>query len=568
MTPIDRAQVWLSHPFDSATQKSVQQLIENDQEALGDAFYKDLEFGTGGMRGVLGVGTNRINAYTLGRATQGLSNYLNQSFDLDTIAVVIAYDCRHQSEELSRLVAGIFSANGIQVYLFSALRTTPELSFAVRHLNAQAGIVLTASHNPPEYNGYKVYWEDGAQIVPPQDQEIIDEIGKVNYADIRFETVPSHIQLIDKEVDEAFFEASVNNGAIGKGDREAFSLVFTPIHGTSITAIPQVFEKAGYTQVHIVEDQAIVDPNFSTVKSPNPEEREALDMALSLAEKKKADMVIGTDPDSDRLGVAVRDLNGEMHLLNGNQTMVVLTEFLLQHHRRVGFKGNEFIASTIVSTPLIRKMAEAYKVQYRETLTGFKWIGKLINDHPELKFLGGGEESYGYLVGNFVRDKDAVTASLLAAELAAELKTKGQTLLSYLIDCFVNYGCYQERLLSITKKGQSGAAEIQEMMKRFRAHPPENIAGEKLLFTEDYLTQTKTDQLNKEQFAIDLPKADVFILETEKGSRIAARPSGTEPKIKFYFSVNEPLQSVADYTLVKNRLEKRIDRLIEALDLN
>ncbi|MGA0829467.1 MAG: phospho-sugar mutase [Flavobacteriaceae bacterium] len=568
MTPIDRAQVWLSHPFDSATQKSVQQLIENDQEALGDAFYKDLEFGTGGMRGVLGVGTNRINAYTLGRATQGLSNYLNQSFDLDTIAVVIAYDCRHQSEELSRLVAGIFSANGIQVYLFSALRTTPELSFAVRHLNAQAGIVLTASHNPPEYNGYKVYWEDGAQIVPPQDQEIIDEIGKVNYADIRFETVPSHIQLIDKEVDEAFFEASVNNGAIGKGDREAFSLVFTPIHGTSITAIPQVFEKAGYTQVHIVEDQAIIDPNFSTVKSPNPEEREALDMALSLAEKKKADMVIGTDPDSDRLGVAVRDLNGEMHLLNGNQTMVVLTEFLLQHHRRVGFKGNEFIASTIVSTPLIRKMAEAYKVQYRETLTGFKWIGKLINDHPELKFLGGGEESYGYLVGDFVRDKDAVTASLLAAELAAELKTKGQTLLSYLIDCFVNYGCYQERLLSLTKKGQSGAAEIQEMMKRFRAHPPENIAGEKLLFTEDYLTQTKTDQLNKEQFAIDLPKADVFILETEKGSRIAARPSGTEPKIKFYFSVNEPLQSVADYTLVKNRLEKRIDRLIEALDLN
>ncbi|MGA0011711.1 MAG: phospho-sugar mutase [Flavobacteriaceae bacterium] len=568
MTPIDRAQVWLSHPFDSATQKSVQQLIENDQEALGDAFYKDLEFGTGGMRGVLGVGTNRINAYTLGRATQGLSNYLNQSFDLDTIAVVIAYDCRYQSEELSRLVARIFSANGIQVYLFSALRTTPELSFAVRQLNAQAGIVLTASHNPPEYNGYKVYWEDGAQIVPPQDQEIIDEIGKVNYADIRFETVPSHIQLIDKEVDEAFFEASVNNGAIGKGDREAFSLVFTPIHGTSITAIPQVFEKAGYTQVHIVEDQAIIDPNFSTVKSPNPEEREALDMALSLAEKKKADMVIGTDPDSDRLGVAVRDLNGEMHLLNGNQTMVVLTEFLLQHHRRVGFKGNEFIASTIVSTPLIRKMAEAYKVQYRETLTGFKWIGKLINDHPELKFLGGGEESYGYLVGDFVRDKDAVTASLLAAELAAELKTKGQTLLSYLIDCFVNYGCYQERLLSITKKGQSGAAEIQEMMKRFRAHPPENIAGEKLLFTEDYLTQTKTDQLNKEQFAIDLPKADVFILETEKGSRIAARPSGTEPKIKFYFSVNEPLQSVADYTLVKNRLEKRIDRLIEALDLN
>lgn len=568
MTPIDRAHLWLKPPFDLATQEAVQQLIENDQEALSDAFYKDLEFGTGGMRGVLGVGTNRINAYTLGRATQGLSNYLNQCFDLNSKAVVIAYDCRHQSEELSRLVAEIFSANGIQVYLFSALRTTPELSFAVRHLNAQAGIVLTASHNPPEYNGYKVYWKDGGQIVPPQDQEIINEIGKVNYADIRFEAVPSRIQLIDKEIDEAFFEASVSNGAIGKGDREAFSLVFTPIHGTSITAIPQVFKKAGYTQVHVVEEQAIIDPNFSTVKSPNPEEREALDMALSLAEKKKADMVIGTDPDSDRLGVAVRALTGEMHLLNGNQTMVVLTEYLLQHHRRMGFNGNEFVASTIVSTPLMRKMAKANKVQYRETLTGFKWIGKLINDHPELKFLGGGEESYGYLVGDFVRDKDAVTASLLAAELAAELKTKGQTLLDYLIECFVTYGCYQERLLSITKKGQSGAEEIQEMMRRFRAYPPEVIAGEKLLFTEDYLTQTKTDQLSKEQFAIDLPKADVFILETEKGSRIAARPSGTEPKIKFYFSVNEPLRSVADYALVKDHLQKRIDRLIEALDLS
>jgi Phosphomannomutase len=325
---------------------------------------------------------------------------------------------------------------------------------------------------------------------------------------------------------------------------------------------------AGYTQVHIVEEQAIIDPNFSTVKSPNPEEHEALKMALSLAEKKKADMVIGTDPDSDRLGVAVRDLKGEMLLLNGNQTMVVLTEYLLQHHQKEGLNGNEFIASTIVSTPLLRKMAEAYKVHYHETLTGFKWIGKLINDHPELKFLGGGEESYGYLVGDFVRDKDAVTASLLAAEIAAELKAKGQTLLTYLIKCFVTYGCYQERLVSITKKGQSGAQEIEAMMQRFRAHPPEIIADERVLFTEDYLTQTKTNQRSKEQFAIDLPKADVFILETENGTRIAARPSGTEPKIKFYFSVNEPLHSAADYTMVKDRLETRIDRLIEALEIS
>ena len=568
MTVIDRAKNWLNLPFDADTQKAVKQLLENDRDTLNDAFYKELEFGTGGMRGVLGVGTNRINAYTLGRATQGLANYLNHCFGSDPIAVVIAYDCRHQSEQLSRLVAEIFSANGIQVYLFSALRTTPELSFAVRYLRAHAGIVLTASHNPPEYNGYKVYWKDGGQIVPPQDQEIIDFIRKVDYSDIQFKGGNTGIQLIDKEVDEAFFKASVAHGRLGNGDRNAFSLVFTPIHGTSITAIPQVFEMAGYTQVHIVEEQAVIDPNFSTVKSPNPEEHEALKMALSLAEKKKVDVVIGTDPDSDRLGIAVRDLKGEMLLLNGNQTMVVLTEYLLQHHQKEGLNGNEFIASTIVSTPLLRKMAEAYKVHYHETLTGFKWIGKLIHDHPELRFLGGGEESYGYLVGDFVRDKDAVTASLLAAEIAAELKAKGQTLLTYLIKCFVTYGCYHERLVSITKKGQSGAQEIEAMMQRFRAHPPEIIADERVLFTEDYLTQTKTNQRSKEQFAIDLPKADVFILETENGTRIAARPSGTEPKIKFYFSVNDPLHSAADYTSVKDRLETRIDRLIEALEIS
>ena len=568
MTVIDRAKNWLNLPFDADTQKAVKQLLENDRDTLNDAFYKELEFGTGGMRGVLGVGTNRINAYTLGRATQGLANYLNHCFGSDPIAVVIAYDCRHQSEQLSRLVAEIFSANGIQVYLFSALRTTPELSFAVRYLRAHAGIVLTASHNPPEYNGYKVYWKDGGQIVPPQDQEIIDFIRKVDYSDIQFKGGNTGIQLIDKEVDEAFFKASVAHGRLGNGDRNAFSLVFTPIHGTSITAIPQVFEMAGYTQVHIVEEQAIIDPNFSTVRYPNPEEHEALKMALSLAEKKKVDVVIGTDPDSDRLGIAVRDLKGEMLLLNGNQTMVVLTEYLLQHHQKEGLNGNEFIASTIVSTPLLRKMAEAYKVHYHETLTGFKWIGKLIHDHPELRFLGGGEESYGYLVGDFVRDKDAVTASLLAAEIAAELKAKGQTLLTYLIKCFVTYGCYHERLVSITKKGQSGAQEIEAMMQRFRAHPPEIIADERVLFTEDYLTQTKTNQRSKEQFAIDLPKADVFILETENGTRIAARPSGTEPKIKFYFSVNDPLHSAADYTSVKDRLETRIDRLIEALEIS
>jgi phosphoglucomutase len=569
MTVIERANSWMHAPFDTATQQAVKHLMTHDFEALEDAFYKDLEFGTGGMRGILGVGSNRINAYTLGRATQGLANYLNHCFGTKPKSIVIAYDCRHQSQELSRLVAEIMAANNIQVYLFSALRTTPELSFAVRHLNAQAGIVLTASHNPPEYNGYKVYWSDGGQIVPPQDQEIIAHIQQVDYASIRFATAESPaIQLIDTTVDQAFFSASINHARIGSGDRTAFSLVFTPIHGTSITAIPPVLEQAGYTQVHLVEEQAVIDPNFSTVKSPNPEEKEALAMALTLAESKQADMVIGTDPDSDRLGIAVRDPHGNLELLNGNQTMVVLTEYVLAHYRNQGLKGNEFIASTIVSTPMIKEMAKHYQVLYRETLTGFKWIGKLIKEHPEMKFLGGGEESYGYLVGDFVRDKDAVTASLLAAEIGSTLKSKGKTLFNYLIDCYLKYGCYQERLISITKTGASGAEEIQTMMKRFRSNPPEFIGTERVVYTEDYLNKVRTNQLTSAKTSIDLPASNVFLIETSEGSRIAARPSGTEPKIKFYFSVNAPLQFAEDYPEVKKQLELRIDQLIDAMQIH
>ncbi|MFM1807433.1 MAG: hypothetical protein RLZZ242_158 [Bacteroidota bacterium] len=569
MTVIERANSWMHAPFDTATQQAVKHLMTHDFEALEDAFYKDLEFGTGGMRGILGVGSNRINAYTLGRATQGLANYLNHCFGTKPKSIVIAYDCRHQSQELSRLVAEIMAANNIQVYLFSALRTTPELSFAVRHLNAQAGIVLTASHNPPEYNGYKVYWSDGGQIVPPQDQEIIAHIQQVDYASIRFATAESPaIQLIDTTVDQAFFSASINHARIGSGDRTAFSLVFTPIHGTSITAIPPVLEQAGYTQVHLVEEQAVIDPNFSTVKSPNPEEKEALAMALALAESKQADMVIGTDPDSDRLGIAVRDPHGNLELLNGNQTMVVLTEYVLAHYRNQGLKGNEFIASTIVSTPMIKEMAKHYQVLYRETLTGFKWIGKLIKEHPEMKFLGGGEESYGYLVGDFVRDKDAVTASLLAAEIGSTLKSKGKTLFNYLIDCYLKYGCYQERLISITKTGASGAEEIQTMMKRFRSNPPEFIGTERVVYTEDYLNKVRTNQLTSAKTSIDLPASNVFLIETSEGSRIAARPSGTEPKIKFYFSVNAPLQFAEDYPEVKKQLELRIDQLIDAMQIH
>ena len=568
MTPQERAHTWLSPVFDDETQSQVIQLIESDSEELVDAFYKELAFGTGGMRGVLGVGTNRINKYTLGKATQGLSNYLKRRHPGKNLSAVIAYDCRHQSDTLGRLVAEIFSANGIEVSLFSALRTTPELSFAVRHLSADVGIVLTASHNPPEYNGYKVYWNDGGQIVPPEDGEIIAEIQGLDYSAIRFDADENRISLIDKEVDEPFFEASLKNGSIGQGDSTLFSLVFTSIHGTSITAVPQVLQKAGFTNLHIVEEQAVVDPDFSTVKSPNPEEPEALSMAIQLAEQIDADLVIGTDPDSDRLGIVAREASGDLSILNGNQAMIVLTEYLLAHHKKQGFKGNEFIASTIVSTPMIAKMAAHYGVRFEQTLTGFKWIGKLIKDHPELKFIGGGEESYGYMVGDFVRDKDAVTSSLLAAEIACELKSKGLTLYDYLLDCYVKYGLYQERLISVTKKGQSGAQEIEAMMKGFRSHPPKEVAGEPVAYIEDYLLQEIADIQTGTRTPISLPKANVIVLETTTGSRIAARPSGTEPKIKFYFSVHETLHDAANYDVQKIALQERIDQFVTALALD
>jgi len=568
MTPQERAHTWLSPVFDDETQSQVIQLIESDSEELVDAFYKELAFGTGGMRGVLGVGTNRINKYTLGKATQGLSNYLKRRHPGKNLSAVIAYDCRHQSDTLGRLVAEIFSANGIEVSLFSALRTTPELSFAVRHLSADVGIVLTASHNPPEYNGYKVYWNDGGQIVPPEDGEIIAEIQGLDYSAIRFDADENRISLIDKEVDEPFFEASLKNGSIGQGDRTLLSLVFTSIHGTSITAVPQVLQKAGFTNLHIVEEQAVVDPDFSTVKSPNPEEPEALSMAIQLAEQIDADLVIGTDPDSDRLGIVAREASGDLSILNGNQAMIVLTEYLLAHHKKQGFKGNEFIASTIVSTPMIAKMAAHYGVRFEQTLTGFKWIGKLIKDHPELKFIGGGEESYGYMVGDFVRDKDAVTSSLLAAEIACELKSKGLTLYDYLRDCYVKYGLYQERLISVTKKGQSGAQEIEAMMKGFRSHPPKEVAGEPVAYIEDYLLQEIVDIQTGTRTPISLPKANVIVLETTTGSRIAARPSGTEPKIKFYFSVHETLYDAANFDVQKIALQERIDQFVTALDLD
>ncbi|HLV93113.1 MAG TPA: phospho-sugar mutase [Aequorivita sp.] len=538
---LDKVNKWLTPFFEEKVQKEIKEMMASNPEKLEDSFYKNLEFGTGGMRGIMGLGDNRINKYTLGKNTQGLSNYLKKQFQNQDIKVAIAFDCRHNSKEFAKIVADVFSANGIKVFLFSELRPTPELSFAVKHLGCQSGIVLTASHNPPEYNGYKVYWEDGGQLVPPQDGEIIAEINKLNYEDVNFSANEDLIEYIDKEVDIAFSEASIKNGTFNtsKEARENLKIVFTSLHGTSITMVPQVLEKAGYKNISIVKEQAEPNGDFPTVKSPNPEEPEALKMALELAEKENADIVIGTDPDCDRLGVAVRNSNNEMQLLNGNQTMVLMTHFLLDQWKKQGkLNGKQFVASTIVSTPMVEKVADHFNVKYMEGLTGFKWIAKMIKDYPELEFIGGGEESFGYLVGDFVRDKDAVTSTLIACEIAAQKKANGSSIFEYMTEVYNEFGNYQEHLISLVKKGKKGAEEISEMMKGFRENPLTEIAGSKVIRIDDVLKDTRTDILTGETTKLNLPKSNVLIYYTEDGSKVAARPSGTEPKIKFYISVN------------------------------
>jgi len=563
---LDRVNQWLTPFFDEKTQHEIKEMIAYDPEGLEDSFYKNLEFGTGGMRGVMGLGDNRINKYTLGKNTQGLSNYLKKQFPEQQIKVAIAYDCRHNSKEFAKMVADVFSANGIKVFLFSELRPTPELSFAVKYLNCQAGIVLTASHNPPEYNGYKVYWEDGGQLVPPQDGEIIAEINSLNYEDILFDANEALIQYIDTEVDEAFAKASVENGTfnISREAKDNLKIVFTSLHGTSITMIPKVLEKAGYKNVSIVEAQAEPNGDFPTVKSPNPEEPAALKMALELAEKENADIVIGTDPDCDRLGVAVRNDNDEMVLLNGNQAMVLMTHFLLDEWKKAGkLNGKQFVASTIVSTPMVEKVAKHFNVNYLEGLTGFKWIAKMIKDFPQLDFIGGGEESFGYLVGDFVRDKDAVTATLLACEIAAQKKNSGSSMFKYLNEIYNTYGNYREHLISVTKKGKRGAEEISAMMKTLRENPFKEIAGSKVVRMDDISKGETTDFLKQETLSLNLPKSNVLIYYTEDGSKIAARPSGTEPKIKFYISVN-----TSEKENFEEILRKKIDAIAAQLNVS
>ena len=562
---------WLTPIFDKETHDEIKEMMTSSPKNLEESFYKNLEFGTGGMRGIMGVGTNRINKYTLGKNTQGLSNYMRKVFPNKDLKVAIAFDCRHNSQTLAKVVADVFSANGIKVYLFSDLRPTPELSFALKYLGCQAGIVLTASHNPPEYNGYKVYWEDGGQLVPPQDAEIINVIEELKYDEIKFEANEDLIEYIDSEIDAAFIKSSIENASFNTptAAKKDLNIVFTSLHGTSIMSVPDTLAQAGYSNVNLVAEQSEPNGDFPTVKSPNPEEPEALKMALELADNIQADIVIGTDPDCDRLGVAVRNNEGEMMLLNGNQTMVLMTGFLLEKWQKAGkITGKQFVGTTIVSTPMMMELATAYQVECKVGLTGFKWIAKMINDFPELEFIGGGEESFGFMVGDAVRDKDAVASTLLICEIAAIAKANGSSVYQELLNLYVDFGFYKEFLVSITKKGIEGLEEIKQMMVDMRTNPLKEINGERIIMMEDYQTSVATNLLTGEKEMMSIPKSDVLIYYTDDGSKIAARPSGTEPKIKFYVSVNTSLDSVDDFKEVNLQLDTKIKRILADLKID
>lgn len=559
----EKATEWLSEQYDEATRNEVRRMMEHAPELLEESFYKDLEFGTGGMRGIMGVGTNRVNKYTLGAATQGLADYVKQEFPDMEKSVAIAYDVRNNSDKFARIVADILTGNGIRVYLFESFRPTPELSFAVRFLQCNAGIVLTASHNPPEYNGYKVYWNDGAQVVPPHDVSIIEKVQQVKPKDIHFQGDDSLLEIIGKEVDEAFIKACVNHIGFTHAGKSDLKIVFTSLHGTAIAIMPEALKRAGFTDVHIVEEQAVPSGEFPTVKSPNPEEPEALKMALELADEIQADIVIGTDPDADRLGIAVRDFYGNMVLLNGNQTNTVLTDYLLQQRQNDGMDGTEFIGSTIVTSDIFFDIAKFYNVDCKVGLTGFKWIADMIRKaEGKQSFIGGGEESFGYMVGDFVRDKDSVTSTLLACEIAAHAKANDSSFFEELVMIYTKTQHYLEDLVSIVRQGKDGAAEIKQMMSDFRQNPPETLDNSRIVKIEDYQSSVSKDTITGIETPItEIPKSNVLIFYTEDGTKVCARPSGTEPKIKFYFSVKSNLDEIQDYEESKSKLAEKIERL-------
>ncbi len=562
----EKAKKWLSSQIDDEAREEIQNLLE-DPDALSEAFYKDLEFGTGGLRGIMGMGSNRMNKYTVGMATQGLANYLLGQFpDLDEIKVAIAHDSRNNSRFFAEVTANVFAANGIRVYLFEELRPTPELSFAIRHLKCQSGVVLTASHNPKEYNGYKAYWDDGAQMVSPHDKNVIAEVGKIESIDeVKWNGGEDMIESIGEEVDKAYLDEllslSLSPEAVKK--ENDLKIVFSPIHGTGITLVPKALKQMGFTNVMVVEAQATPDGNFPTVIYPNPEEADALKLALDKARETDADLVMATDPDADRVGIACRNLQGEFTLLNGNQTGALLIYYALKRWKDNGkLDGDQFIVKTIVTTDLIHRIADHFDVTHYDTLTGFKYIASIIRDlEGEKQFIAGGEESYGYLIGDFVRDKDAVASCAMIAEMCAWAKTQGMSIYELLIDLYSRFGFYKEHLISLTKKGMKGAEEIREMMANFRENPPEELGGSKVVRLIDYQASTDRNLKKGTEDSIDFEKSNVLQFITEDDYKISARPSGTEPKIKFYMSVHQPLEKKEDFEQVSEKLDNILSSL-------
>ncbi len=571
---LKRAQAWLSDTkIDDETKKRISTMIENNPAELAESFYCDLEFGTGGLRGIMGDGTNRMNKYTVGMATQGLANYLKKVFAKDNeIRLAIAHDSRNNSDYFAKIAADVLSANGITVFLFEHLRPTPELSFAVRYLHCHSGIVITASHNPKEYNGYKVYWNDGAQLVPPHDKNVISEVQKIaSIADVNFAGDAMKINMIGESIDKEFLKVSKSYSLAPEVivPQKNMKIVYTPLHGTGITLVPQALKSYGFQNIHVVEEQAVSDGNFPTIVSPNPEEKAAMKMAMDKAAAINADLVLATDPDADRIGVGVKDLDGNYILLNGNQTAALLTYYLIKQWQAKGkLTGNEYIVKTIVTTELIGDIAKSAGVGYFDCLTGFKWIAEVIRNMEGKKtFIGGGEESYGFMIGDFVRDKDAVTACCIFAECAAWAASKRKSLYELLLDIYLEYGLYKENLVNVVRKGMSGQAEIKAMMEGYRANPPKEIAGSKVKLMNDFGLRQATDIHTGKITPIELPKSDVLQFFLEDGSKVSMRPSGTEPKIKFYFSVRADLKAVADFKKVEAKLDGRIEEIIVALGL-
>ncbi len=563
---------WLSGNFEPSIKDDIKQLQQNHPDELADSFYRNLEFGTGGLRGIMGIGTNRMNKYTVGMATQGYANYLNQSFGQGNVKCVVGHDSRNNSRLFAEIVANVMGANGIKVYLFEELRPTPELSFAIRHLGCQGGVVCTASHNPKEYNGYKAYWDDGGQLVPPHDKNVITEVDKVaGVDDVKWSGGENNITLIGKEIDNAYMDMIESLSVypeVCKAQHD-LKIVYTSIHGTGITLVPQVLQRFGFTNVTIVDEQKEPNGNFPTVVYPNPEEAEAMSIGLIKAKELDADILLGTDPDSDRVGIAVKDLKGNWVLMNGNQTAVLAFNYMIEARKAKGInQPNDMVVKTIVTTEMIDAIAKASGINCYNVLTGFKWIAELIKEKETTEnYIVGGEESYGLMIGSKIRDKDAISAVALLCEMAAYEKNKGRSLYQKMIDLYVQYGFYKENLISITKKGMNGQAEIAEMMQGYRDHTPTNINGSEVVELLDYQLQKGKNVQTSEEWTINLPKSNVLQFILADGSKISARPSGTEPKIKFYFSVYTKLDKAENFDAVQQQLNEQIDGIIKDMKL-